>query len=334
MTDLHQERPPAPTAHACPTCAVAAPPAQEWEYFTDEFEPSYGPSVSADFDQDNEPEPLESPADIPAAPPYTGPLAFVDGTRRAELGLSAQHPSGVRVPGLAGAYAVGAVTSRPGVGMRYEGVRVGRLALWGAGATGSIAAPSGYRWESTPTAATEPGDLLLALQNHMRAAEGELALDACDRGWQVLLDGPLNRITDFPETVCGYVKTHHRPLPADAMALVPHLAVGARTILYAAGPHRVTCYARIGYPRPGGAPLGGIIRLEFAIGAGLTVVAERATALAAALPAYAGRAHRDPRAPANLTPIRNLEKHLAAQLGRVELATRHARAAVVNGALA
>lgn len=312
--------------------SALAPPS-EWRYFTDEWDPSYGASASVDFDDDVEAEPLEALADIPEASPFAGPLAFIDGTRRAEAVLWARHSSGARIPGLAGAYAVGAVTARPGGSLKYEGIRVGRVALWGAGATGTLAAPVGLRWHSVSTSVTDAGELLLVLQNRMRSAEGELALDACDRGWNVLLDGPLNRITEFPETVCGYVKSHRRPLPDDASALVPHLGIGQRTVLYTAGRDRATCYVRIGHPRPGGDPLGGVIRLEFPIAAGVAAVAARASSYAALLPAYAGKAHRDPRAPANLTPIHNLERRLAQHLGRVGHATRHARAAIVNGHL-
>jgi hypothetical protein len=110
---------------------------------------------------------------------------------------------------------------------------------------------------------------------------------------------------------------------------VPQLPVGARTAIYTAGTDRYTCYTRVGHPGPGGSPWGGIARLEFPAAAGLDAAIDRADVLAALLPGYAGVAHRDPRAPINLTPVKNLERHLTGRLGPLAFATRSARDAVI-----
>lgn len=307
-------------------------PHGSWRVFTEDWDPAYGNSASFEF---------EVPADATRAEPFTdhvppgtfapAPLAFIDGRRRAELSLWAEEAAtGARVPGLAGCYAVGAVTIRPSGPAGYSGVRVGRLAIWGGGRTGDIVSRNGYRWVADSTTAEDPDQLLAQLQDRMRQAEGLLALDCVEAGWNVVLDGPLNRISGLHTSfVAGYVKSHHRRiLPPEDHARVPSLAIGERTPLYSTSTDRYTCYIRVGRPGPVGSPWTGIARLEFAAAPGLDEVAGRASFLAATLPRYAGAAHRDPRAPVNLSPVKNLETHLSRCMGRVEFATRAARDAV------
>lgn len=306
-----------------------------WRVYGEGWDPSFG--TSADFDAD-------AAADVEQAEPGDGyvprarmaavPLAFIDGVRRAELSLWAEHAtSGARVPGLAGAYAVGAVTVRPGSPAAFTGIRIGRLAIWGGGHTGDLRARTGYSWASTPIAGTDPDTCLAHLQDRMRRAEGELAIAAADAGWNVVLDGPLNRIRTLNGPIAGYVKSHHRRIfPEAAHALVPLLGVGDRTRIHTVGSDRYTCYVRIGHPAPGASPWSGVARLEFAASSGLPDVISRATVLSSLLPAYAGAHHRDPRAPINLTPVKSLEQRLARSLGNVAMATRAARAALASGA--
>jgi len=304
-----------------------------WEIFTEDWDPGYGNPATFELDGSASFEPAEP------GPPVIGPgsfaivpLCFIDGVRRAELSLWAEQPaSGARVPGLAGAYAVGAVTVRPGGQAGYQGIRIGRLAIWGGGRTGDIVGRTGHRWTSESIVGDDPAELLGHLQNRMRLAEGSLALDAAAARWTVVLDGPLNRIQSPDATITGYIKTHHRQIFPDAEhALVPGLPVGARTRMYESRNDRYTCYVRIGHPGPGGSPWGGIARLEFPAVGGLEAAIDQAGRLAAILPRYAGVAHRDPRAPVNLTPVKNLERHLTRLLGPVNLATRSARDAVMG----
>jgi uncharacterized protein len=305
-----------------------------WRLYTEDWDPAYGNPATFEIDAPGDAEQAEPGAGpVTPVPGAAVPLAFVDGRRRVELSVWAEHPdTGARVPGLAGAYAVGAVTIRPNGAATYAGVRIGRLAIWGGGRTGNIASRAGHTWISDSVTATEPDELLAHLQNRMRQAEGALALDAAEAGWNVVLDGPLNRILSPGALVAGYIKTHLRQiLPPDDHALVPRLEIGSRTRLFALGTDRYTCYTRVGRPGPGGSPWTGIARLEFPSVAGLDQVVEGASRLAVTLPRYAGVPHRDPRAPVNLTPVKNLENHLSRCMGRVEFATRSAREAVIAG---
>ncbi len=309
-----------------------------WVVYSEGWGPAYG--VSADFDSaddvSGDSAEQAEPGDWPVAraEPQAVPLAFVDGVRRVELRTWAEHAvGGMRIPGLAGAFAVGAVTVRPGGQMRFEGIRIGRVAVWGGGHSGDLVSRrSGYVWVSAPVTGTEPDDCLAHLQDRMRRAEGDLALDAANAGWNVVLDGPLNRIRSLHGLVAGYVKSHlRRLLPDRAHAAVPTLAVGERTRLYTAGSDRWTCYVRIGDPKFGASRWSGIARLEFSSGQGLVAVCARASMLASVLPVYAGVAHHDERAPVNLRPVNNLEQFLHRSLGNATLANRAAREVVAEG---
>lgn len=317
------------------SAAVPLPNDPGWTVYGEGWDPSFGTSADFDLDGSADVEQAE-PGDesVPRAPAAEVPLAFIDGIRRTELSLWAEHAAtGARIPGLAGAYAVGAVTVRPGSQAAFAGIRIGRLAVWGGGHSGDIASRSGFVWSSTPIAGTDPDECLAHLQDRMRRSEGELALAAADAGWNVILDGPLNRIRTLNGLVAGYVKSHHRRiLPEAAHAVVPTLGVGDRTRIYTAGSDRYTCYVRIGHPAPGASPWSGIARLEFAASAGLSNVIARASLLSSLLPGYAGAHHRDQRAPVNLTPVKSLEQRLAKSLGNVAMATRAARDAITHGA--
>lgn len=306
-----------------------------WEVFSEGWDPSFGTSADFEFDASEDVERAESgDLRVPRAAPATIPIAFIDGIRRAELAMWAEHQAtGSRVPGLAGAYAVGAVTIRPRGAATFQAIRVGRLAIWGGGHTGDIVSPSGFRWVATPITDMQPDRCLAHLQDCMRRAEGNLALHAADAGWNVVLDGPLNRIRSMHSLVAGYVKSHRqRILSIEDHAAVPKLDVGERTRVFTAGSDRYTCYMRVGHPGPGASPWSGIARLEFPSTAGINAVIDRASLLAGVLPAYAGSHHRDDRAPVNLAPVKNLERRLAQTLGRVAYATRAARDALINGA--
>lgn len=306
-----------------------------WQVYSEDWDPSYGMPATFDFDDSEDVGLAErTDAHVPPGRIAPSPMCFIDGRRRVELQLWAeQRVTGARVPGILGCYAVGAVAVRPGQSAGYEGVRVGRAAIWGGGHRGDYRSPAGHHWVSDSTASEDPTELLARLQDRMRLAEGQLALDAAAQGWTVVLDGPLNRIRSLHHLVTGYVKTHRRQLlPAEQHAAVPSLGVGWRTALYSAGSDRYTCYIRVGEPRPGGSRWTGIARLDFPATAGIEAIVERADQLAATLPLYAGQPHRDPRAPVNLTVVRNLENHLGRQMGAEDFAKRAARDASLTQA--
>ena len=84
---------------------------------------------------------------------------------------------------------------------------------------------------------------------------------------------------------------------------MPALAVGQRTRLYTVGTTATRATSGSATPGPAASPWTGIARLHFPAVAGLDAVVAEADVLAGTLPRYAGVAHRDPRAPVNLTPV-------------------------------
>jgi hypothetical protein len=321
-----------PLPRPCRTDEVEIMTDTNFEIYAEDWAPSYEPPAAFDFDGTAAVEPAESATFRVVTPPLAGPTAvgFVDGTRRVELGLwQIDSVTGETARGIAGAYAVGGVVTGTGQPARFVGERVGRVCVWGGGRTGDLGPRNGYHWRSVSIASHDPADPLNALQDLMRQAEAALAEELSAAGWFVVLDGPLNRIRSISSMMAGYAKTHQRQLlPDDQHIRIPTLRTGQRCPVWALGSDRYTCYARVGAPSPIGSPWGGIIRLEFPADFGMAAAVTAADLLTSRLPSYAGVAHRDPRAPQNLTPVRNLEQALARRIGNSKISSRTARDAV------
>lgn len=258
-------------------------------------------------------------------------LAFVDGIRRAEAWLYRVAADGTTARAVAGAFATGAVIADPNRTPVFAHARIKRVAIWGSGAHIPLRAmPGGWHWEVASIAATDPDAPLAALQNRMREAERELAVELASAEHIVVLDGPLNFVVGRDARVAGYVKTHHRSfLPAELHARVPQLGCGERTSLFAIG-ERYSCYLRIAAPGPQAGPWSGIVRLHLSGEHGLASATQLAGMLAARLPRFAGIPYCDPRAPQNLQPIGALESHLRHLLGDPQLCARAVRDAAAQ----
>jgi hypothetical protein len=163
----------------------------------------------------------------------------------------------------------------------------------------------------------------------MRETEADLATRFTAPGTVVVRDGPLNRVYGIDDDVVGLVKSHHQPyLPVDVHRQVPDVIAqpGARTSLFAIHGDVWATYLRL--PATGRiGPWAGIVRLDVPAAGGLLRAASLADAVCALLPRFAGVAHTDPRAPANLQPIGALETRLRHQLGDAGGALRAARVA-------
>lgn len=148
----------------------------------------------------------------------------------------------------------------------------------------------------------------------------------------VILDGRTSAIRDARGPVIGAVKSHHTLyLQGDAAGVVAALRAGQRTPLFAIGDDRLSWYQRL--PGVGEAGWAGILRGEVARSVGVEaarVLADRATTV---LPRYAGRPHRDPRAPQNMMPVQGLESRLRHRLGDRRLAFRAVRIAASRAEL-
>lgn len=291
-------------------------------------DPSYGPGMDpADAEAAAVDTAVEGLAWAPVRPaaPADGRVAFIDGVQQIEawLTVTVAGELGVRA-GLVCAVAAGVVETAPGMRARVAATRVQRLVM-AAGDRALVLPPvGGFSWESR----TEAGAESTALQRRVGSARQELehtlaeAHAAPDR--LLVLDGRLSFVRDTPGPVMGAIKSHHRMYlqPAEA-GVVTALAVGERTPLFAIGNDRLSWYQRLPVADVRG--WAGILRGEVARSHGTArarALADRATAV---LPHFAGREHRDPRAPQNLAPIAGLEEHLRRRLGDRRLALRAVR---------
>jgi uncharacterized protein len=259
------------------------------------------------------------------------PIAFVDGRRRVEALLSQWHNGGT-VPGLTGAYGVGAVLALPGQTPVFAREEIRRLIIWSSGRAGTLPEmEGGWRWDLAATSESGPGAALRKLQDMMREADAFLARDLALDGYLVVTDGTLWFPTGSGfERIAGYVKTHHRRLlpPIEAERLL-ELPAGRRTTIFSTG-RRYSCYLRLTERAPFHAPLSGIVRLELSASLPLGEARAMADHLAFVLPSFAGALHIDPRAPQNLQPVSALESRLSHLFGDSGLALRAVREAVLR----
>lgn len=301
--------------------------------YVEEWQAHYGTPLHIDVELDGggTVEIVEETPEFAISPDGSEPaerVAFVDGVRRGDAYLYLEDPAtGGLVHGVAGVHARGAALWDAGR-ISCDRMVATRLVIWGGGYKAELPdVRGGYRWQSASIADTDPDAPRDELQRRMRQGEGRLAEELAEEGWTVVCDGPLSfvRSTDLP--VCGYVKTHHRPLlvPAEH-AKIGSLEGGQRSPLFAIS-DRYSCYLRLVERTAQHGPWHGIVRLEFPQSSGLAEATRVANQLAGALPRFAGIRHIDPRAPQNLQPIGALEQQLRRRLGhphQASLAVREA----------
>ncbi len=261
----------------------------------------------------------------PAAPP--GELAFVDGAQQVEAWLTVTAPGDPRaLPGAAFAVATGAVVARPGRPAEISGLQVRRVVVTVGERLLHLAPVGGFAWEARCGAAQEATGLARRVGQYRQDMEHALTESIAAPDRLVVLDGRLTALRDAGGPVVGAVKSHHRMyLPEAEAAVVVALAVGQRTPLFAIGDDRLSWYQRL--PGVGDAGWAGILRGEVARARGVLEARELADRAARELPAFAGRPHRDPRAPQNLTPVAGLEARLRHRMGDRRLALRAVRRA-------
>ena len=303
------------------------------QVYVEEWQAHYGAPLHIDSDADDgvAAEIVEESESFAISPDrIQGPtrLAFVDGVRRGDAYLYLEDAAtGALAHGVAGAHARGAALFENDA-MRCDHIATTRLVIWGSGYVAALPdVRGGYRWQNASVADADHDAPLRELQRRMRQSEGQLAEQLARDEWTVVCDGPLSfvRSTDLP--VCGYVKTHHRPLLApDEQAKIATLAGGQRSPLFVIS-DRYSCYLRLVERKAQHGPWHGIARLEFPQSAGFVEVQRVADQLTLTLPRFAGVSHIDPRAPQNLQPIGALEEQLRRRLGHPRQAAMAVREA-------
>lgn len=302
----------------------------------DPWRPEYGMGFDAGFEDPPVPraDPTVETADwskpLSPRPHPPCPVWFVDGVRRVELRLIAEDPSGRRVPGLFGTYAVGSVRcdGRASFGEH----RVCRSVVLGGGVVPAKVAISvgaaSLDFEPASDPGTDPDRPLWKLQQLMRQEEGNLAArTAGEEGCLVAVDGPLTFRDPSQAPVVGLVKRFSRQyLGPEQDSLIGRLAPGQRTPLFSLGTaeqplERYAWYTRLAEFAPPWHDHAGIVRCEVRAGLGSETAIELADRVSAVLPSYAGRAS-DPRTPQNLAPVGGLETWLRHRMGHPGMVRR------------
>jgi hypothetical protein len=260
------------------------------------------------------------PVDAPASGPRR--IIVVDGVRRIDARVELLE-AGERWPGVCVSWAAGAVACDLDGHVATVGESAVERGLFAAVSPG---VDFGY-YPYCEAVSADPGELVNEAQRKMADLEGKMAAMFAAEAELSVLDGPLRGRTRLPNSV-GYIKSHHRSyLPGELNAVVERLRPGQRTPVFhlMSGWPRYTWYLRL----PGTSSRGwaGVARLEAADELSEEAAIALADATAAALPPLGSAAHKDARAPQNLTPIAGLERRLKRMLGDPRLLLRSVRAA-------
>lgn len=289
-----------------------------------------GPSSDRSGDVDEQVErklgdwaPIAPPAAV--APPDV--VSFVDGVMHNDARGWLTDEAGDAHPVLAASYAAGVVRCDRRRGLAEVTSALVERALLSAlpGAASLGTGPTRYVAHRASRDAAEHLDrdlskLLVALELKASREAGAGASD----DELLVVDGRLRERRDLRNTI-GYIKTQHSNyLQPAQVRIVTGLPVGHRTPVFAfAGLY--SWYLRL--PGPAGSPWSGIVRIECSDRIEVADAIRLADLSAAALPGYASRAYKDPRAPQNLIPIAGLERRLRGLLGDSRLLQRSLRTA-------
>lgn len=273
---------------------------------------------------------IEMASWVPIAPEdgARGTIVFVDGVQRIEAWLRASAAGDARPTGAAAAaIAVGYVVCPPGERPRIDGVEVRRLVISIGPRMLRLPQTSGMDWQPRRADERAGGDAIRRVIAADRSAiEQTLAERLIAPGRLVVLDGRLDHVRSAGGAVIGAIKTHQRTyLHGPEAAVVTRLGIGERTPLFAIGDDRLSWYQRLPVDRA--EHWDGILRGELSAGTPIDTAARLADRATRDLPAFAGRPHRDPRAPQNLGPVGALEHVLRRRLGDPRLALRATREA-------
>ncbi|MGH8878751.1 MAG: hypothetical protein ACRD0P_15665, partial [Stackebrandtia sp.] len=239
--------------------------------------------------------PLRAPGSAPSR------VLLVDGVRRLDARVDIAVDGQPPVPGICASYAAGVVECDLDGGATAS-IPVSRIerGLFSAVPQAGLTAGRTATYTAHRVHASEPGDLLNAVQDRLTALEVEVANEAePGRTDLLVIDGALRRRTHLPRAV-GFIKSHQRRyLPDNLASIIDKLGPGQRTPVFLLGTswQRHTWYLRL--PGGGDGSWAGIARLEAADDLELPEVIALADASTTVLPRLASVAHKDPRAPQN-----------------------------------
>lgn len=270
-----------------------------------------------------------APRVVPPDTPRPESVLFADGVRRVDARVWLTDETGAVRSGICASYAAGAV--RCDGRAEVVAATVERGVFTAAADPDPIETQHG-RFEPRPVG-DSPQAQTIGLQARMGGLEIDVIAALAGRADLVVVDGPLRGVGRYPPGAVGYIKTHDaRYLPEPLDAVIGQLGPGERTPLFRfAVPLQTKWSWYLRLPGADGHPWAGIVRCETAADRPVEDAVALADTTVVALPRFASRRHKDPRAPQNLIPIGGLERRLRHVLGDPDLIFRGlARAARVD----
>jgi hypothetical protein len=282
---------------------------------------------------------VEWGAIAPTPPAQSPKLAFVDGVQQTEARVSAEG-EGWPSRGIVASFGAGAVC--PGSEPAFRHCLIGRRVILAKGrrcAPIRLDAGSGcFPYDCTSTAGDDPEALDATLGELRAQLETQVVRRLLDEGAElVVVDGRLPPVTS--SRAVGLIKTPHR-MPISEAAQVDvllTLRAGERSPIFTRQRSSRTFYSWficLATPAPHDLSPSGLALLEMDDSASLSEAVRTADLTAAVLPAYASTPMREARAPQNLLPVMQLEKHLRHRLGDPEFRLRLLRRAFAREAVA
>jgi hypothetical protein len=307
--------------------------------------PAFDSVAEAAIDEESSPlldasvEHAEWSAIAPPRPGSPPKLAFVDGVQQIEARVSAEG-EGWPSRGIVASYAAGAIC--PGADPPVRHCVIGRRVILARGRRASpvrLEAQSGcFVYESTSSASEDPNALDATLAELRAQLETQVVRALLDDGAElVVVDGRLPPVVS--DRAVGLIKTPHRvPITAaEHVEVLLGMRTGERSPIFTRQRSSRTFYSWfVCLATPGAHDLSpsGLALFEMDDAAALSDATRIADLTASVLPAYASTPKRDLRAPQNLLPVSQLEKHLRHRLGDAELRLRLLRRAFARKAVA
>jgi hypothetical protein len=255
------------------------------------------------------------------------PLAFVDGVQQYDARFSAEG-DGWPIPGVLATYAAGAMC--PGADDPLCHVAVQRAAILTRGARPAAidvrTSQAAHRYHPESAAGDDPAALEAKLNQLRAEIEASIVRRLLDEGRYglVVVDG---RLPQQAAGAVGLIKTPQRvPITSDAQINVLRgLRRGERSPIFVrtrSDRRYYSWFVCLASPGRYDLAMSGLALIEMDDSASREEVTRAADLTACALPRFAPKPHRDPRAPQNLLPVGQLERELRRRMGQREYVAR------------
>ncbi|MEX2225383.1 MAG: hypothetical protein WEB52_02915 [Dehalococcoidia bacterium] len=253
-------------------------------------------------------------------------LAFVDGVQQYDARFSAEG-DGWPIPGVLATYAAGAMC--PGSDDPLCHVTVQRAAILTRGARPAAidvrTSKTLHRYHPESAAGDDPAALESKLNQLRAEVEASIVRRLLgERFGLVIVDG---RLPQQASGAVGLIKTPQRvPVTSETQINVLRgLRRGERSPVFVrrrSDRRYYSWFTCLASPGRYDLAMSGLAMMEMDDSASREEVTRAADLTASALPRYAPKPHRDPRAPQNLLPVGQLERDLRRRMGQREFVAR------------